>query len=370
MALLEEAANLGHAYTGGFDGLDSLPIRPLFGRLRVQSAVSDDAVSLRPRRAVRVLRLRAHARLFAVRAEPDGHPREHAAHARGRRAGARAARHLLHASRRRSPGSRAASGRRPTRTSTSGTLGLDRAATVLIILVLGGSGRLYGAFVGAVAYMALSHFLVEGLSDRLAARTGARCSSSIALFARNGILGIAESLFAPARRGGRPMTAPLLETRGLCRTFGALAAARDIDFRLEAGARHALIGPERRRQDHVRQSPDRPDPALVGPGAAQGTRHHGRRPGRTGQARHRAHVPDQSAVPRALGARQRLPRGRRARRRRPVHVSARPACAADVVDESMHLLETLKLADERRGAASPSCPTAASAWSSSRSRWA
>jgi branched-chain amino acid transport system ATP-binding protein len=37
--------------------------------------------------------------------------------------------------------------------------------------------------------------------------------------------------------------APLLETRALCRSFGALAAARDIDFRLEAGARHALIGP-------------------------------------------------------------------------------------------------------------------------------
>jgi ABC-type branched-subunit amino acid transport system ATPase component len=39
------------------------------------------------------------------------------------------------------------------------------------------------------------------------------------------------------------MSAPLLETRCLGRNFGALAAARDIDFRLEAGARHALIGP-------------------------------------------------------------------------------------------------------------------------------
>jgi len=39
------------------------------------------------------------------------------------------------------------------------------------------------------------------------------------------------------------VSAPLLETRALCRSFGALAAARDIDFRLEAGARHALIGP-------------------------------------------------------------------------------------------------------------------------------
>jgi ABC-type branched-subunit amino acid transport system ATPase component len=39
------------------------------------------------------------------------------------------------------------------------------------------------------------------------------------------------------------VSAPLLETRALCRSFGAIAAARDIDFRLEAGARHALIGP-------------------------------------------------------------------------------------------------------------------------------
>jgi len=34
-----------------------------------------------------------------------------------------------------------------------------------------------------------------------------------------------------------------LETRGLCKSFGALTVAADIDFRLETGARHALIGP-------------------------------------------------------------------------------------------------------------------------------
>jgi ABC-type branched-subunit amino acid transport system ATPase component len=38
------------------------------------------------------------------------------------------------------------------------------------------------------------------------------------------------------------MTA-VLETRKLCKQFGALTVAADIDFRLEAGARHALIGP-------------------------------------------------------------------------------------------------------------------------------
>ena len=36
---------------------------------------------------------------------------------------------------------------------------------------------------------------------------------------------------------------PVLETRSLCKSFGALTVADDINFRLEAGARHALIGP-------------------------------------------------------------------------------------------------------------------------------
>jgi len=38
-------------------------------------------------------------------------------------------------------------------------------------------------------------------------------------------------------------SAAMLETRGLCKSFGALEVAREIDFRLERGARHALIGP-------------------------------------------------------------------------------------------------------------------------------
>ena len=35
----------------------------------------------------------------------------------------------------------------------------------------------------------------------------------------------------------------ILETRGLCKNFGALEVAREVNFRLERGARHALIGP-------------------------------------------------------------------------------------------------------------------------------
>ena len=39
------------------------------------------------------------------------------------------------------------------------------------------------------------------------------------------------------------MSGAALETRGLCKSYGALTVADDIDFRLERGARHALIGP-------------------------------------------------------------------------------------------------------------------------------
>jgi branched-chain amino acid transport system ATP-binding protein len=43
--------------------------------------------------------------------------------------------------------------------------------------------------------------------------------------------------------GAPPQMALALEARGLCKSFGALTVANDIDFRLARGARQALIGP-------------------------------------------------------------------------------------------------------------------------------
>jgi branched-chain amino acid transport system permease protein len=74
------------------------------------------------------------------------------------------------------------------------TLGLDRAATVLIILVLGGYGRLYGAFIGAVAYMALSHFLAKVYPTAWQLGLGLLLVL-IALFARNGMLGLWDNVW-------------------------------------------------------------------------------------------------------------------------------------------------------------------------------
>jgi branched-chain amino acid transport system permease protein len=83
-------------------------------------------------------------------------------------------------------------------------LGLDRAATVLIILILGGYGRLYGAFLGAIAYMVLSHVLSKIYPTAWQLGLGLLLMA-IALFARNGILGIGETL---ARRLGARRSRP------------------------------------------------------------------------------------------------------------------------------------------------------------------
>ena len=193
MALLEEAANLGHDYTGGFDGLDNLLIAPLFGvfefnplypktqylyvlavlflcfvfvRTLVYSPFGQSLTGIREN----ILRMPAvgapvQARLvvcYTLSAAMAGV-------AGGIWAQANAYVNL-------------------------GTLGLDRAATVLIILVLGGHGRLYGAFIGAAAYLALSHFLAKFYPTAWQLGLGLLLVA-IALFARNGIFGMVEALW-------------------------------------------------------------------------------------------------------------------------------------------------------------------------------
>ncbi len=192
MALVEEAANMGTEFTGGFDGLDSLPIQPLFGvfefdplfygtqylyalavlficfafvRTLVHSPFGESLTGIREN----ILRMPAvgapvNARLitcYCISAAIAGI-------AGGLWAQASAYVNLS-------------------------TLDLDRAASVLIILVLGGHGRLYGTFVGALAYMTLSHFLSEIYPTAWQLGLGLLLVI-IALFARNGICGIGEAV--------------------------------------------------------------------------------------------------------------------------------------------------------------------------------
>ena len=141
------------------------------------------------------------------------------------------------------------------------------------------------------------------------------------------------------------MSAPLLETRDLCRNFGALAAVRDIDFRLEAGARHALIGPNGAGKTTF---------INLLTGVLQPTRGavllNGRDITGVGQAER-----VKLGIARTFQI-NRLFRGLSVLENVYMSVAERAGAAPsmfrpagtlrDVVDESMHLLETLKLTDD------------------------
>jgi ABC-type branched-subunit amino acid transport system ATPase component len=143
------------------------------------------------------------------------------------------------------------------------------------------------------------------------------------------------------------MAGALLETRRLSRNFGALAAARDIDFRLEPSARHALIGPNGAGKTTFVNLLTGVIPPSSGAVLLKGrdiTRVAQAERVKLGIARtfqinrlfrglsvlENVYLP----VAERVGAAQSMwtPAGRR----------------RDVVDESMHLLETLKLADDAR----------------------
>jgi branched-chain amino acid transport system permease protein len=198
MALLEEFANLAHDYTGGFDGLDSLPIAPLLGRFEFNPLYPTTqylyvlAVLFVCFVFVRTL---VHSPFGqSLRGIRENMLRMHAVGApvRGRLV-------LCYTLSAAIAGIAGGIWAQANAYVNLGTLGLDRAATVLIILVLGGHGRLYGAFVGAVAYVSLSHFLAKIYPTAWQLGLGLLLVV-IALLARNGILGIAAALRRPAHR--------------------------------------------------------------------------------------------------------------------------------------------------------------------------
>jgi branched-chain amino acid transport system permease protein len=80
-------------------------------------------------------------------------------------------------------------------------LGLERAAGVLIVLILGGFGRMYGAFVGAIAYLVLEHVLAKAYPTTWQLAIGVTLIV-VALYARNGILGLVERLRQRWQRQG------------------------------------------------------------------------------------------------------------------------------------------------------------------------
>ncbi len=193
MGLLEEIANMAAEATGGFDGLDSLPIKPIFGKFEFDVLYST-AQYLYVLGALFVCFVFVRILVYS----PYGHSltgiRENMLRMHAIGAPVRKRLVVCYAISAALAGVAGALWAQANAYVNLSTLGLDRAATVMIILVLGGYGRLYGSIIGAIAYMALSHFLSKAYPTAWQLGLGLLLVV-IALYARGGILGIADQLW-------------------------------------------------------------------------------------------------------------------------------------------------------------------------------
>jgi branched-chain amino acid transport system permease protein len=192
MALLEQAANMFSGWTGGFDGMPGLAFKPILGLFefdvlyfRTQYLYALAALLL-GFAVVRVLVYSPFGRsLTGIR---ENLLRMHAVGAP-----VRARQVLVYAISAALAGVAGAVFVQATGYVNLAVLGLERAAGVLIILILGGYGRLYGAFVGALVYMLLEHTLSKAYPTAWQLGLGL-VLVLVALFARNGIFGLGDAL--------------------------------------------------------------------------------------------------------------------------------------------------------------------------------
>jgi branched-chain amino acid transport system permease protein len=202
MALLEQAANMAHAVTGGFDGLPSLTIGPVFGVFEFNPLYYDTQYLF----SLGVLFL-CFVFMRTLVYSPFGESltgiRENVL--RMHAVGAPVRRRLIvcYCISAALAGIAGGLWAQTNAYVNLSALDLDRAATVLIILILGGYGRLYGAFIGAAVYLALEHFLAQVYPTAWQLGLGLLLVA-VALFARNGILGLGDTLLRrlKARRSG------------------------------------------------------------------------------------------------------------------------------------------------------------------------
>ena len=142
-----------------------------------------------------------------------------------------------------------------TETVSLGVLDFQRSADILVILILGGAGRLYGGLIGAIIFMVARDWF-SGINPQYWYFPIGVLLIAVVLFLPNGILGGLAQLintergqrwfgWPPRRRrgGATLVSAPVLATRGLDKSFGSLVVAKDIEIALPHGVRYALIGP-------------------------------------------------------------------------------------------------------------------------------
>lgn len=201
MTLLEQAANMGAAWTGGFDGMPGLSFRKILG------LVSFDVLYFRSQYLYALAMLLAgfllvRTLVYSSFGQSLTGIRENLLRMHAVGAPVRARLIIAYGISAALAGVAGALFAQTTGYVNLAVLGLERAAGVLIVLILGGHGRLYGAFVGAIAYMVLEHTLAKAYPTAWQLGLGLTLIA-VSLFARNGVIGMFDSLrrrFAGAER--------------------------------------------------------------------------------------------------------------------------------------------------------------------------
>ena len=192
MALLEQAANMFSGLTGGFDGMPGLSFKPILGLFEF------DVLYFRSQYLyVLAVLFLCFVLVRLLVYSPFGRSltgiRENLLRMHAVGAPVRARQVLAYAISAALAGVAGAVFVQATGYVNLAVLGLERAAGVLIILILGGYGRLYGAFVGAIVYMVLEHTLSKAYPTAWQLGLGLTLML-VALYARNGVLGLGEAL--------------------------------------------------------------------------------------------------------------------------------------------------------------------------------
>ena len=182
----------------------------------------------------------------------------------------------------------------------------DRSADLMLVLVIGGTGYLYGGLIGAMLFSMLQDLFSTitpqywqfwiGLVLVVIVLVGRERLHRWVLYVPNLVISRWPGAGRRRRAGERRMTIAL-ETQGLEKHFGGLRATSDLSAQDRAGRPPRADRPERRRQDHADQPAHRRAPADRGPHPARRPRHHRSARAQARAARPVAHLPDQPALP-------------------------------------------------------------------------
>ena len=133
-----------------------------------------------------------------------------------------------------------------TQTVSLEALSFERSADVLVMLVLGGAGRLYGGLVGAAIFL-IARDQFSGIAPQYWYFWIGILLVVVVMFLPNGILGGLSKILG-AMEPQMSAIAPVkprsrLQTRGLSKALRLADGRHDIALNLPVGARYALIGP-------------------------------------------------------------------------------------------------------------------------------